>query len=288
MTFATKTRLRTHPILVVKALMLLAALLILQNFTAARAQAQAAPKVAPSCGPYRVAYYEYGSLYFQTMAGTYQGIDKDVMNELARRTGCKFNTFLDSRVRTWTDLAAGNLDMTVSGIKTPEREQYAIFVPYLKSRNLLLVRDDLNPPVHSIADFVQNDKLRLAVVKSFQHGGEMDGLVAALKAQGRVDEYADAQTTARVVSLGRAQAFLAEPVAWQPLIEKNALERKLVYLEDTKGESYIAGLVLSKNRVKAADVQKMKLAIDAMRDDGTLLKIYRNYVALEIAAKVIP
>lgn len=285
---AMEVGLRLCSIRIVKAVVFFAALLIFLSFASVSAQAQIAPKVDPTCGPYRVAHYEYGSLYFQAVDGKYQGIDKDVMDELARRTGCKFNTFLDSRVRTWTDLAAGNLDMTVSGIKTPEREKYAIFVPYLKSRNLLLVRNDLNPPVHSIADFVQNDKLRLAVVKSFQHGGEMDDLVATLKAQGRVDEYVDAQITARVVSLGRAEAFIAEPVAWQPLIEKNALERKLVYIENPKGESYTAGLVLSKRRVKAADVQKMTVAIDAMRDDGTLLKIYRKYVALEIAAKVIP
>lgn len=263
------------------------AALVLLGFAGRSAHAADA-KAKPLCGPYSVALYDYGSLYYQRADGQYQGIDKDVVEEVARRSGCKFETFLDSRVRTWAHLAQGQLDMTVSGIKTAEREQFANFVPYLKSRNLLLVRNDVNPSVASVADFMQNSKLRLAVVKSFQHGAGMDHLVDKLRAQGRVDEYADAQLVAHIVSLGRADAFISEPVAWGPLIDKNALEHKLVYLESSASESYVAGLVLSKTRVRADDVQRMKAAIVAMRADGTLLKIYRKYVSPEVAASVMP
>jgi polar amino acid transport system substrate-binding protein len=66
------------------------------------------------CGPFHVAYYEYGAFYFQNAAGAYVGIDPDVLDELSRRTGCRFEGFLDSRVRTWQSMANGTLDMTVS------------------------------------------------------------------------------------------------------------------------------------------------------------------------------
>ncbi|MDZ7938938.1 MAG: transporter substrate-binding domain-containing protein [Rhodoferax sp.] len=274
--------------LIYKTALLFAAILMLLGFTGSRAYAQADVKLKSPCGPYSVAFYDYGSLYYQRGDGLYQGVDKDVIDEVARRTGCKFKTFLESRVRTWTHLAQGTLDMTVSGIKTAERERFASFVPYLKSRNLLLVRNDVNPPVESMADFMQNGKLRLAVVKSFQHGAGIDQFADKLRAQGRVDEYGDAQLVARIVSLGRADAFISEPVAWGPLIERNDLERKLVYLESGAHESYIAGLVLSKARVRPGDVQKMKAAIDAMRSDGTLLGIYRKHVSPDVAASVVP
>lgn len=56
---------------------------------------------APTCGPYRVAFYETGLLYFKDKKGEYVGIDRAVLDEVARRTGCVFEPFMDSRVRTW-------------------------------------------------------------------------------------------------------------------------------------------------------------------------------------------
>ena len=60
-----------------------------------------------ACGPYRLAFYEYGSLYHRGADGQFHGIDKDVVEELARRSGCRFDTVLESRARTWQQLAAG-------------------------------------------------------------------------------------------------------------------------------------------------------------------------------------
>jgi hypothetical protein len=57
------------------------------------------------CGLFRVAFYEYRSFYFQTDAGAYVGIDKDVIDALASHTGCQFDGFLNSRVRTWQQMA---------------------------------------------------------------------------------------------------------------------------------------------------------------------------------------
>ena len=84
----------------------------------------AAP-LARACGPYTLTFYEFGSLYYRDQSGAYVGIDRDVVDELARRSGCVINGKIDSRVRTWARLADGNLDMSVSGIATPEREEFA-------------------------------------------------------------------------------------------------------------------------------------------------------------------
>jgi hypothetical protein len=81
--------------------------------------------VQPVCGPYEVTLYEFGSLYYRNGQGQRVGIDPEVLEEVARRTGCVFHTRLDSRVRTWALMAANRLDMTVSGVPTPERLLFA-------------------------------------------------------------------------------------------------------------------------------------------------------------------
>jgi ABC-type amino acid transport substrate-binding protein len=41
------------------------------------------------CGTIPLAYYENGALYYRNADGRYAGIDKDVVEEVARRTGCQ-------------------------------------------------------------------------------------------------------------------------------------------------------------------------------------------------------
>ena len=161
---------------------------------------------AGECGPYQVTFYEFGSLYYKDEAGNFVGIDKDVIDELGRRTGCRFQGVLDSRVRTWAHMADGTLDMTVSGVATPEREAFAEFIPYSNSRNFLIVRPELAEKVLSLRAFTADKRLRLAVVKSFKHGNTLDVWIDALRAQGRVDEYGDAEVVARIFAGGRADA----------------------------------------------------------------------------------
>ncbi len=82
---------------------------------------QAPAALAAACGEYSAAFYEHGALYRKEADGNWSGIDKDILDEVAKRSGCRFNTMLDSRIRIWTRLEQGTLDVTVSGIATAER-----------------------------------------------------------------------------------------------------------------------------------------------------------------------
>lgn len=240
------------------------------------------------CGPYRVAMYEYGSLAFIRGDSAIEGIDADILDEVARRTGCKFDRFIDSRIRIWTSLANGTLDMTVSAIRTDEREQFAQFVIYLKGRNRLLVRSDLPHAVHALKDFSDQPKLRLAVVKGFKHGPHWDDWIAGLRQQGRVDEYADANAVARLVALGRADAFLSQPLAWSRVLSGSQLEGRVTVLDAFPDDDFAAGFAISTKRVGKDERQKIQAAIDAMRVDGTLYRIFRTYLSEAEAQGSVP
>ncbi len=254
----------------------------------AAAAAQAQPQPPAACGPYRVALYEYGSLAFRRPGLIMAGIDVDVVDEVGRRTGCKFETFVDARVRTWADLAQGNLDMTVSAIETPERQGFARFVIYMSGRNRLLVRSDLPQPVSTAEAFAEQRELRLAVVKGFKHGPVWDGWIARLREQGRVDEYADAGQAARLVALGRDAAFLSEPVVWRRILAQSKLEGRITFIDAFPADNYAAGFALSRARVREDDARKIRDAIAAMRADGTLYKIFSTHLSRSEALSSMP
>jgi len=246
---------------------------------------------AAACGPYRVALYEYGALAFKNtgpLGLSPTGIDVDVVEEVARRTGCRFTTFVDSRVRTWTDLASGALDMTVSAIETGERKGFARFVIYLSGRNRLLVRADLASTVTTLQAFTERSRLRLAVVKGFKHGPRWDPWIEQLRQQGRVDEYADANQAAHLVAIGRNAAFLSEPVVWERILADAKLSGRVAIIDAFPDDNYAAGFALSLARVREEDARKIQDAVAAMRADGTLLKIFSAYLPHAEAAASLP
>lgn len=241
-----------------------------------------------TCGPYRVALYEYGSLAYRRAGQGTVGIDVDIVEEVGRRTGCKFETFVDSRVRTWTDLAQGALDATVSAIETEERDKFARFVIYMSGRNRLLVRSGLPSSVTSLQAFADNSQLRLAVVKGFRHGPQWDPWIARLRQQGRVDEYADANTAARLVALGRDAAFLSEPVVWERILADSKLQGQVTVIDAFPDDNYAAGFALSRIRVREEDARRIQDAITAMRADGTLYRIFSAYLSRAEALSSMP
>jgi polar amino acid transport system substrate-binding protein len=241
-----------------------------------------------ACGPYRVALYEYGSLAYRGEGSIPAGIDVDIVNEVGRRTGCKFETFVDARVRTWADLAHGALDITVSAIETGERDRFARFVIYMRGRNRLLVRADLPGPVETLAAFTEHGELRVAVVKGFSHGPQWDHWIAKLRQQGRVDEYADANTAARLVALGRDAAFLSEPVVWGRILAGSKLEGRVTIIDAFPDDNYAAGFALSRTRVREADARKIQDAVADMRADGSLYRIFSAHLSRAEAQSTMP
>ncbi|MGZ7278168.1 hypothetical protein ACXWOP_09610, partial [Streptococcus pyogenes] len=77
-----------------------------------------------------------------------------VLDEVARRTGCKFVPSVASRVATWAYMTRGVADITVSSIRTPERERMAAFAIYLKGSVTLYVRAELAATIDSLHSFV--------------------------------------------------------------------------------------------------------------------------------------
>lgn len=242
---------------------------------------------AAACGDISVAFYENGALFYHNAAGVWNGIDKDVVEELARRLGCRFHSYTDSRVRIWTALSMGNLDMAMSGVDTPEREAYARFVPYFVSHNYVLLQKDVATRVHGLDDFLARTSYRVGIIKSFSHGVVYEAWLDKLRTQGRVYEAADYPALLNMFKIGRVQAILGMNTSWGGLLKQPAMAGRISVMDWAPHDAVTSALVLSRKTVSEAAAARLAQAIRAMRDDGTLKAIFERHVGPEIAATLL-
>jgi len=228
--------------------------------------------------PIKLAFYHYGLLYFESPAGQARGIDRDLVDVLAQRSGCKFQTLLQTRARIWMDLEAGWLDMSVSGIETEERARFAWFIPYLVMKNQLVTHAELAPKFHSLADF-QYSSYRLGVVRSFRHGQAQDALISALRKENRVVESRDANASFIKLHEGKIDAMFSQSLVYTKYLKDLNLSADMRVLDLTPEEVGVPhGLILSKQRFSAADAEQWRALMHELRADGSLRKIFRRYV----------
>ncbi|WP_373974223.1 transporter substrate-binding domain-containing protein [Chitinibacter sp. SCUT-21] len=228
------------------------------------------------CGqqPIKVAFYQFGLLYDQG-----KGIDKDVIDELQKRTRCQFAIQVMPRARIWADLASGQLDMSVSAVATPEREQFARFIPYLAGRNRTILDKKTAARVKTAEQFLQLKEAQFAAVRSIKHGKDYDLFLDQLRMQQRVQDSPDLDATFSKLREGRVQGIFAQSVLYRYELRKLNMEQQVEVQNWFPNDQGVkAGLVLAKSRFSAEQAQAWQSQIIAMRTDGTLYKICRQYL----------
>ena len=125
------------------------------------------------------------------------------------------------------------------------------------------------------------------MVKSFKHGGDYDAWLDKLRAQGRVFDAPDFRTVVRLLKIGRVQAVLALPTSWVPVLEQEGMTSDVHVLDWSPKGSVPHGLILSRERVPLATVERFAKAIQEMREDGTLLAIFKRHVGADMASALL-
>lgn len=233
------------------------------------------------CGSLTVGFYEHGALYYRTAQG-WTGIDKEVIDELGRRTGCQFLGTLESSSRIWSAMRAGNLALTVSTIPTAERESFGRSVIYMASRQFAVLHKSVPPTMRSSAAFLGNENLRVGVVRNFRHSPSYENWLNKLRSQGRVYEAPDMPALVRLLKLGRVHALVLLPTARTELKQQGVLQDVEFQDWTASQERVRIGLLVSRQLVPAERVAQFEQAIHAMREDGTLEAIFRRHLGPEL------
>jgi polar amino acid transport system substrate-binding protein len=253
---------------------LLAMLLVLASYGAA----QAAP--LDCARSYTLALHDHGLLY---SAETDTGIDKDVADELIRRSGCKVVVSLMPRARIWQLIESGALDFSLSGIATAERDKFAGFAWYFSNKYYLLVRNDA--AIRSLPDFEKNERLQLGVMRSFRYSESANRLVDTLQNANRISQAGGLAPLYQALMQGHIQGMLIEPFDFPALEEKKI--RELSTILEFNDPAVPHGLIMSKKALTAAQQEQWRAVINGMRSDGTMRRIFQKYFKPELAATLV-
>jgi polar amino acid transport system substrate-binding protein len=236
---------------------------------------------SPDCSrPMTLALHEHGLLY---SASTGTGIDKDFADELVRRSGCRIGVTLLPRARIWQLIESGALDFSLSGITNPQREKFAAFAWYFSNKYYLLVRKDAK--VDRIRDFERNRALRLGAIRSFRYSPSANAMVDRLHEAQRVSYAAGLDPLYQVLLSNRVQAMIIEPFDY-PEIENGRI-KQLTKIVEFNDPPVPHGLIMSKASVSPAEQEKWRALVDAMRADGTVLRIFQKYFPRELAQTMV-
>lgn len=235
----------------------------------------------PDCSrPLSLALHDHGLLY---SADTSTGIDKDIADELARRSGCRLQVSLMPRARIWQLIETGALDFSLSGIGTPQRDRFAAFAWYFSNPYYLLVRRDAQ--VARLEDFERNPRLRLGVIRGFRYGEGANRFVDKLIERERVTQSSGLTALFAALAAGQIQAMIIEPFDY-PTLDTARIRESTQVLEF--GDAAVPhGLIMSRASLPAAEQARWRALVDAMRRDGTMLRIFEKYFKPELARALV-
>jgi polar amino acid transport system substrate-binding protein len=252
----------------------LAILLVLGLFGAARA----AP--LDCSGTYTLALHDHGLLY---SAESDTGIDKDVADELIRRSGCTVVVSLMPRARIWQLIESGALDFSLSGISNAERDKFAGFAWYFTNKYYLLVRNDSG--VRTLADFENNERLQLGVIRSFRYSESANQLVDKLQGANRITQAGGLAPLYQALMQGHIQGMLIEPFDFPALDEKKIRAQSSIL--EFADPAVPHGLIMSRKALSAAQQEQWRALINDMRSDGSMRRIFQKYFKPELAAALV-
>jgi polar amino acid transport system substrate-binding protein len=227
-----------------------------------------------------LALHDHGLLY---SADTDAGIDKDIAEELIKRSGCNVTVSLLPRARIWQLIEQGGLDFSLSGIADEARNRYASFAWYFSDQFYLLVREDAK--VQKLADFAANPALQLGVIRSFRYSPRANELVDTLTAQRRVRHAARLEPLYEVLMANQIQGMIIEPFDY-PQVQSEDI-RQHTRVVETGDAPTPHGLIMSNKSLTIEERAQWRSIIDEMRADGTVERIFAKYLPAELAHTLV-
>jgi polar amino acid transport system substrate-binding protein len=231
----------------------------------------------PYCSrPLRIALFEFGVLYRSDIE---DGVDVRLLNAMESRSGCVFERIVMPRARIWADLQSGVLDMATAAIPTEERKAFGYLLPYMQSRNLVLMRKSgVRKPMKQ-EDF-ERSNLKLGAVRGFRHEPHYDNLLAKLAGQGRVMEASDVSDLMRMLDKGLVDAVFSQPIVFREYWAESKLKSDIVQLDwAPKDQFSIGAMILSRKSFTDAQAKQWDKLLFAMHKDGTISKSMRKFLS---------
>ncbi len=234
--------------------------------------------------PIRVALFEFGIFFDAT---SMKGFDPDFIALLQQRTGCRFERVVMPRARHWIEMEQGTIDMVTAAIPTPERDQFMFSLPYIQSRNMLVLGHDVPAAITDFNGFLEAPELKLGVVRGFRHEAALDEFIARLRAAGRVREEADASLLFQALASGTVAAVPSESIVFPRQLKRFGLTGKVRIGDWLPHDQFAQGVIgLSRRSFSETHVARWRSLMKSLLADGSLRRLAAPYLSSEEARSV--
>lgn len=209
--------------------------------------------------------------------GRIVGISADVINEMARRSGCKFEFQWYPRQRLFVELQAGHIDMAMGAFRTPERDAYARHLPYAYLQYDLILREPSGQGYASLSEFVERGTGRLNVTRGLVYDSQIETQLARLAAAGRLELVNDFETVFGKLEMGRADGTVATAAIYAKYL-KDARLKSSVVVPITEAVARPTGIYVSKSTVPVHTRQFFAGVLKGMVAEQVVLGFYSRYI----------
>lgn len=217
--------------------------------------------------------------YSMITQGQPSGIDVEVLTEAARRAGLT----IDIEFKPWDKLIdmvrKGECDGAFSLFRTPEREQYAMFMEASPVHYSDFVLFTMVGSKFSFRTYDDLSGKTIGKISGMSLGKEFD----AAKATGRVGvkTYSDPAAAIKGLLMGEIDAYAGNIDVTYHRLKEMGMTSSIVYLPKKLVENKPSYLVMSRTSTlgnKEQILQKLEKTLDIMRRDGSYNKIARRYL----------
>ena len=189
--------------------------------------------------------------------------------EIAEACPVKFDEF--PRMRAMRMFVEGHADLAW-GAQTEERDQVGDFVS-LFSTYPSLITTDPRLKNSSVEALLNDRKIVFNIVRGYAYGKEYDKLIAALRAQGRIEEVGYVELIARKLVGGHGSATILTTTTFVMAASKQHIGEQLVARPMVQLNKVKLGIYLSRLTMTDADRTRLKALIGARLKAGNLVQM---------------
>ena len=245
--------------------------------------AHLAPAAAYVCPPVtRVGLSDLGYASYRE-DGRNRGTAVDLIEELSRRTGCRFQFEWYPRGRLFAEFSANRIDMVMSSVPDTARDQAGIWMPYGYTRFELVLRQQSGGGYASLSEFVERGAGRLNITRGVYYAPPVQRQLDRLQQAGRLEYVNDFDTVFRKIEAGRADGTLAPLVIQLWHSRRQRTNANMAHYEVAEAPRGMVGAYASRANVAPELRQAFSAAFRAMVADGTVQTVYARYLGAEVA-----
>ena len=239
-----------------------------------------------ACPPLtHVGISDLGYLSYQ-QNGANRGAAVDIVAELGKRTGCRFNVEWYPRGRMFVQLSNGQLDMAMSALRSPERDRAGSWIPYSYTQFQLLLTSAGGGPFGSLQEFVDHGKGKLNLTRGITYPPSTSAQLERLEKQGRLEYVNDYDIVFKKIKAGRAEGTLAPPVIHLLHQRRLGMVGLLQTMPIAEWPRSLTGAYISHTTVSSTMREGLSAVFYDMVSDGTVQKIYERYLGSEVTREV--